>query len=115
MLGEGLYSLELRLRSEGRAVGSALAVVRNGTFLGADAWGGVFSGSCAPNASREIRVKVAVPAGGELVTGFKAGPDGAAIDLVGVLRTGEDRRRAAIEIVGQEIDIELSYLVEPGN
>ncbi len=114
MLGQGLYSLRFRLRSDDRAeIGSALAVVRNGSIMGADPWGGLFSGSCEANSGQEIKVRLTIPADGELITGFKAGPDGAAIDLVAVVRDGGAYRSEALEIQGQEVDIELAYLGEP--
>lgn len=94
----------------------ALAVLRDGHIIGADKLGGVFNGTsnCGPGdraPSRDVvNVSFAVPPGGELVTGFVAGPQGAAIKIKSRLDPEKIAQFATIDVGGEAVEIELIYM-----
>lgn len=114
MLDEGLYNL--RYRGEDRGTfdgGEALVVLRNGKILGTDHGGGMFSGFYEFDAMREkncIRARLSIPPEGTLVTGFSAGPDGAALDVEGLCERAGHVSSMTVEAAGLRIEIQLTYL-----
>lgn len=113
MLDEGLYSLTYKGEDNGRReFGDALAVLRNGKILGSDRWGGVFTGSYefdTAEAAGRVHLSIDIPPGGELVTGFAAGPHGAAVEIVSRLESPSPAA-AVIEVAGAPVEVHLKFL-----
>ena len=119
---EGLYGLTFRDRHPELPVcgslcsyndGDALAILRNGSVLGSDQWGGIFSGSYLfdPKTRRtRFRVRIVVPPEGELITGFAAGPDGATLEIFADFEQTLPNSSATVDIAGQPLEIALSFL-----
>lgn len=118
MLPDGVYGLSfsgLQARGHGLAGpdGEALAVLRDGKILGSDCWGAVFSGTYEfdPVAQEgKVTICIDVPPEGELITGFAAGPDGATFEVVAALQQPAPTACARVEIGGQVLDIEFSFI-----
>jgi len=114
MLEDGLYGLTYTAMHDGGAdAGNALAVLRNGTILGSDPWGGVFVGSCEfdPDVGlSKVRVQFDVPPEGTLITGFSAGPAGVVLDIVGAVGGAPPLAATVVEIAGTPVSVEFTYL-----
>ncbi len=117
MLMEGIYGLSIqRVRQRRRLLdpaGEALVVLRNGTILGSGPWGGVFTGIYGEDSATgqdTVKIQIDVPPGGELVTGFTAGPSGASIDVIAAFDRAIKARRANVEIAGTPVEIAVSFL-----
>jgi hypothetical protein len=114
MLDDGIYSLALTaagFHSEERS--SALAVLRGGSILGADRWGGVFSGTYAFDPSmrvERVEIRLAIPPDGDTLTGLKGGPDGASVEFSAVFVGREAVARATVDIGGRLLILELAYV-----
>ena len=90
-----------------------VASVRDGRILGSDGHGGLYlghDGGTALDYSARIQMTVQMPPGGQLITGLIAGPDGAALPLTGLLDASANRQKSIIDIAGEAIKIEVSYL-----
>lgn len=110
MLQNGVY--EISFQSIDR-IDRANAILRDGTILGSDKWGAVFAGQWqfdADQALDRVTLRLQVPPKGELITGFSAGPHGAIVDIVGAFAHDQAGKRAKIEIGGQPLDVELSFV-----
>ena len=113
MLADGIYALRFAASQDGEAgQGSGLAVLREGKVLGSDPMGAVFTGTYEFDAARQlnrVRLRLDVPPGGELITGFSAGLAGATLDVAGAFAssTGET---AFIQIAGAPMGVEIRYL-----
>lgn len=90
----------------------ALAVMRDGKIIGSDRMGGVFTGEerCAPRAGDSVSVKFTVPPGGELITGFVAGPKGANVKIKTPLDPEKLAQFAVIDVAGEPVEVEVIYL-----
>jgi hypothetical protein len=113
MFRNGIYKVFYRsARDDDDFTEHALAVLRDGQIIGADKLGGVFTGSSGASAACRdgIDVNFNVPPGGELVTGFVAGPAGAAIKIKTKLDPEKIAQFATIEIAGEPVEIELIYM-----
>lgn len=120
MFHEGIYSLTFKGHFEPGVSdvaeggdGEALAILRNGKILGSDRWGGVFSGTYEFDAvagHEKVHVRIDVPPEGELITGFAAGAQGATFDIVAAFKSAARRASTTVEIAGQFIDVEFSFL-----
>lgn len=115
MLRNGLYELCYRPRGDGGEALSygGLAVVRDGTILGSDRFGGVFTGryefDLTERANR-VMVRLSLPPFGELVTGQRIGANGAAIDVEGVVGDVETVSRTTVEIEGELVDVDVTFI-----
>lgn len=113
-LDEGIYNLCYRGEDRGlREGGEAFAVLRGGKITGTDRGGTVFSGSYEFDAVREtnrVHVRLTVPPQGLLVTGFAAGPEGAAIDIVGTCERASPVSTLVVDLAGRPIEVRLTYL-----
>lgn len=72
-----------------------------------------FEGSYHYDSAEEtnrFHVRIKVPPDGELVTGFKAGSDGATLDVVAVLERATPEAVATIDIAGAPVELRLAYL-----
>ena len=116
---EGVYSLSYRSEHDEVAGESdALAVLRAGCILGSDRWGGVFSGTYHYDQAKRVNtfeVRISVPPGGELITGYSAGEKGSKIYIVAEFKRPDPVATATIEIAGQHIELYLRYLGPPPN
>jgi transcriptional regulator with XRE-family HTH domain len=113
-LDEGIYGLSYKGEDAGLVDGGvALAVLRNGKILGSDRGGGVFKGSYwfdPVHETNRVHVRLNVPPEGQLVTGFAAGPEGAALDIVGSFERAAPVSAIDIEIDGRALEVQLTYL-----
>jgi hypothetical protein len=117
MLTDGIYGLTIELSRKRRGklapTVEALAVLRDGTILGSDPWGGQFTGTYAvdlESGQDTITIKVEVPPDGELVTGFRAGPNGASFDLVAAFDQAAHSHRTTIEIGGKRVVVSVAFI-----
>ncbi|MCB1513431.1 MAG: hypothetical protein KDJ18_01180 [Hyphomicrobiaceae bacterium] len=115
-MDEGLYTLDYHAAhaaGDQSSRGNALAVLRNGKILGSDHWGAVFMGSYEYDAVSEtnaVHLRLHVPPGGELVTGFAAGPEGAILEISGCFGRAAPVARAIAEVAGQPLEVTMTYL-----
>lgn len=119
-LAEGTYRLVLKNPVAPGAADpadeTALAILRDGHILGSGRWGGVFHGSHSFDRAtglNHIRVMLEVPPDGCLVTGFCAGAEGAAVAIVGAMRSDGRRASAVVEVAGAPLEVALTYLAPP--
>ena len=117
MLEDGLYALRFAATLDGEPEeGRGLAVLRDGKVLGSDPMGAVFSGRYAFDAKRnlnKVRLQLDIPAGGVLITGFKAGPEGASLDVVGAFADAPGDGPAFLQIAGAPLGVQIRYLGPP--
>lgn len=114
MLQDGLYDLSYRSgEASAPSTGYGLASLRNGTILGTDRWGGVFSGSYRYDAERgvgEVQVRLNAPSDGVLITGLPSGPDGLVLDLVAEFKADTPATSAVVDVGGCPVTVEFSYI-----
>lgn len=114
MLDEGIYSLNYRAEIAGRAdADDALAVLRNGRILGSDRWGGMFTGSYeydAATTTNTVHIRMQIPPGGRLISGYTAGPAGGTLDFVVSLERAAPVSTTTVDVAGQSVAVELTYL-----
>ena len=112
MFRNGIYRIDYRSADDTGTPDDALFVVRDGSIIGADRHGGVYSGSQrhTSGALDSVRIQLTVPPGGALVTGRVAGLDGAHIDLTSKLDATRDFQIATIDVGGSPVEISVSYL-----
>lgn len=113
-LDDGIYALTYSANEDDQPChASGLAVLRNGKILGSDRLGGVFSGSYAYDEKRRtntVHVRMTVPDGGVLVTGFAAGAEGAIIDIAGSFDHAAPTAMSTVTVEGAPVDVRLTYL-----
>lgn len=111
-LQDGLYRIGYRATTEYEC-DRALAVLRNGQILGADCLGGAFSGRYRFDRRRGlniVEISLEVPPDGLLISGNIAGPKGARIEVTCNIARADPVSRTTIDVAGQTISIELSFL-----
>lgn len=109
----GIYKIFYDNGSPDPGVEHALVVMRDGSFLGADPNGGVFSGTVGDNndtAPGSISATLTVPPLGEVVTGFTAGGTWAKVAVSGHLEADKLSQEAVVEIDGVPLAITLCYM-----
>ncbi len=120
-LADGTYRLLMRplARHPARpAAVSALAVLRQGSILGSDRVGAVFTGSHAYDCAsglNHVRVALDVPPDAELITGFSAGSRGAVVDIVAALEArceagAPATATAVVDVAGAPLELTLAFL-----
>lgn len=113
MLDDGLYDLSYRPEAEASApLGTALVVLREGTVLGSDQWGGVFEGRCVldPQSGRYLLdVVLRIPPGGVLVTAAEPSIEGEAIRVVTELSEIKGRQTFVASVAGQPVRFYLDF------
>ena len=111
MLCDGVYTLTYRAHQGPAAAGdTAIVMIRDGWLLGSDSAGGVFEGSLGKArsaAGEHAEIRLAMPPGGELVTGLKAGGEGRIVVVAVTLSEG---RTAVADVAGERLDIAFDYL-----
>jgi hypothetical protein len=118
MLPDGIYGLNFNsggFGSHGRAEdrGDGLAVLRGGRIVGSDPNGGVFKGRYRYDAERceaVIDVRLAIPPNGVLLTGLRAGPEGAFLDVSGRFPPPAPVSSATVDVGGAPLTVELRYV-----
>lgn len=113
MFRNGIYRIDYRDTHDGSGPSDdALFVVRDGSIIGADRHGGVYSASQRQTveALEGVRVQMTVPPGGALVTGKVAGGDGEHIDIATRLDATQNFQTATIDVAGRPVEISVSYL-----
>jgi len=113
-MDDGLYSLDYGAAGDGETiVDGALALLREGRILGSDRWGGVFEGSYSFDRSRgngRLKLRLRVPPGGVLVTGFTADDGGATIEVAGEIAGHGSGATVEVAVGGTPVRIRLTYL-----
>jgi hypothetical protein len=113
MFRNGIYKIGYRspLHDEGSGE-HALAIVRDGQIIGSDRLGAVFTGETEwPARSLNwLTVELTVPAGGELITGKIAGPEGATLTIQSHLDPEKLGQFAVIDVAGDPVEIQVCYL-----
>lgn len=113
MFRNGIYKVSYRSALDpGSFPQDALALMRNGKIIGADRHGGVFTGEprCGPGDLETLKLDFGVPPGGELVTGYVAGSNGATIDILGRFDPRLDQQTSMIDIGGAPVEVSVAYL-----
>lgn len=114
MLDEGIYSLNYRAEIAGQAdADDGLAVLRNGRILGSDRWGGVFTGSYLfdpATTSNTVHIRMQIPPGGRLISGYTAGPKGSTLEFVASLERAAPVSTTVVDVAGQPVEVQLTYL-----
>jgi hypothetical protein len=113
MLDNGLYDLSYRLDGEASALTeTALVVLRDGTVLGSDRWGGVFEGRyflAAHSGRQTLDVVFQLPRGGVLITASEPSADGEFIRVVAELDEADGRPTFVAPVAGQPVRFFLDY------
>lgn len=120
MLDDGIYGVSFAAAEaldggSGDARGEGLLVLRGGTVLGSDAFGGVFRGSYHYDdraRAAVVELRLAVPPGGVLVTGYEAGPEGASLDIRASFAPARPVTAAVIDVAGRPVAVALRYMGE---
>ncbi len=94
------------------AADHALAVMRDGRFIGSDPLGGFYTGSsaCGPSYLDVMTIELTMPPGGELVTGLIAGPSGATIKVRAELDASLNTQCAIVDVAGMPVHLQVTYL-----
>ncbi len=113
MFRDGIYKVSYAspLHDEGSGE-HALAAVRGGQITGSDPLGAVFVGDigCLSNSVETINVQLTVPAGGELVTGFRAGGNGAVLNVQARIDPENPSEVQILDVGGDPVAVQLEYL-----
>ncbi len=111
---DGVYCLSYRNPAGSNGESSELlAVLRSGSMLGSDRWGGVLSGTYRYLPALRItqfNVSMQVPPDGETILGFTAGDGGAMLEISTEFERPRPVSSALVEISGRMIDLHLTYL-----
>lgn len=113
MFRNGIYRIDYRNPHDDFAPSDdALFVVRDGSIIGSDRHGGVYSGSQyrTTGALDGVRVQMTAPPGGEMVTGAVAGKNGAVVDIVSKLDPERNFQTAIVDVDGDPVEISVAYL-----
>ena len=111
MFRNGIYKVGYRspLHDEGSGE-NGFAIMRDGFIIGSDRLGAVFTGGPGLGGCECVTVKLTVPPGGELITGFRAGPAGATLKVLTQLDPEKLSQTAIVEVAGEPVEIQVSYL-----
>lgn len=111
---DGLYSVRFfREGDDEENGGEALAVLRDGSILGSDKFGGVFEGrlvgqACGREACLSLHVRI--PPGGVLVTGKRVGSEEAVLDVVGRLSQRGEVLSGICKFDGERLVVSFRYI-----
>lgn len=114
-LRAGLYQFNYwPVGADDGAKGRGLAVLRCGSVLGSDEWGGVFTGTYRASEARgghhDVRVRFRLPPFGELVTGLAAGPEGLDLEITCTFARPDPKALAHVDVGGVPVALELVYI-----
>jgi hypothetical protein len=118
MLDDGIYGLSFTAfdaeGGEGGAErGEGIAVLRGGRILGSDPHGGLFRGCYrldGGDGAAMIEVRLDVPPHGVLVTGYQAGPAGAALEIRASFAPPRPVSSTVVDVAGVPLAVELRYV-----
>ena len=113
MLRDGVYRIYYRsLDDPVFGPEHALAVMREGSVIGSDPCGGVFTSLDGVDIDDPdiVRLRLTIPPCGELITGYLAGSDGATIEISGCFNPLASTQRSIIDVAGDPVEIEVLYL-----
>lgn len=115
MLRDGLYQVAYSPTGSTPAAGDfALASVRNGRIMGSDPHGGIYRGAKGRqrqlSSSAAVELVCTIPPDGELVTGLTAGTGGATVKIIGTIDPAAAAQTAILDVAGQPVIVEISYL-----
>jgi hypothetical protein len=113
MFRNGIYKVYFRNPTHNEGSGElAVIVVRDGQITGSDRLGAVLTGTAGSdrNSLQTVQVELDVPPGGELITGFRAGPAGAKLNIDARLDPEKLCQIAMIDVGGQPVEITVDYL-----
>jgi hypothetical protein len=109
-LDDGVYRLDYKGLYNN---GICLLLLAQGTIAGIDTGGGTYRGTCEPvdGADRHrLSVRLLVPPGQTLVTGARAGPEGAIVDITATLDRPNPVSTAIVAVAGGQVEVALAYL-----
>ena len=111
MFRNGIYKVGYRslLHDEGSGE-NGFAIMRDGFIIGSDRLGAVFTGAPGSRACERVTVELTVPPGGELITGFRAGPAGATVKVLTQLDPEKLSQTATVFVAGEPVEIQVCYL-----
>lgn len=111
---DGVYRLDYETEDEGRSrILSALVALSGGRLLGSDSYGALLQGEIGePDASgrRRLALRIGVPPGGELVTGFAGGESGAFVAVEAELPENGCGAVVVAEIAGRPLAVKLNHI-----
>ena len=112
--GNGVYAIQyFREDVFVDAVGEALAILRDGEILGSDQFGGVFEWRIVNgggNGPDRVFVKLRIPPGGCLVTGYCVGDEGAVVDISGTLIGRNSNGGGTFEVIVEKVEVRFRYV-----
>lgn len=113
-LDDGVYSLTyLGTDCDQPCIARGLAVLRDGKILGSDRLGGVITGHYTYDPNREtnaVHVRLQIPDGGVLVTGFTAGDREVTLDIAGQFARAAPTSTSTVHVEGTPVDVRMTYL-----
>lgn len=108
----GIYKVVYDEGPEAQSPEHALVVVRDGSLLGSEPNGGIFSGTvtCDDTGTSAISATLTVPPFGELITGFAAGPAWAKVAVTTALDACKAAQQAVVEVNGIPLPVTVCYI-----
>lgn len=119
MFDDGVYGLSFAPGHDGTGCpaaedrGEGLVILRRGEIFGSDPHGGLLQGACHFNPDRaeaEVKLQLAIPPFGVLLTGLEAGPDGKVIEVAGRFSAPRPVSSAVVDVGGLPVVVELRYV-----
>ncbi len=113
MFRNGIYKICYGLPSDtGGLEEHALAVLRDGKLIGSDRHGSVFVGEpvCSTGPLESFRIQLTIPPGGELITGYRAGPQGSILSLRGQFDPTLNIQTSRVDVAGGQVELRVAYL-----
>lgn len=111
---DGLYSVKFFMQGAGEEdSGEALAILREGSILGSDKFGGVFEGRlvvgpCGRKAG--VSLRVGIPPGGVVVTGKRVAGEETVLEVVGELSMTGDLLEGVCDLDGGRLVVNFRYI-----
>ena len=84
-----------------------MATLRDGEILYSDQFGGVFEGRNGPD---RVFLKLRIPPGGCLVTGYCVGGEGAVVDIRGTLIVRDSNGGGTFEVICEKVEVRFRYV-----
>lgn len=110
----GVYRLDYETEDEGRPrILSALVALSGNRLLGSDPYGALLQGEIGepePSGRRRLSLRIGVPPGGELVTGFAGGEAGGTVAVEAELPEYGCGAVVVAEVAGQPLAVTLNYV-----
>ncbi len=111
---DGVYRLDYQVEDEGSPrILSALVALSGNRLLGSDAFGVLLQGELgepAPSGGRCLKLRICLPPGGELVTGFKSDEAGASVAVEAELPENGCGKVVLADVAGQPLAVTLNFV-----